>query len=231
LHAAYSSDEIQQEQINMQTHDIPQQTIAAIAMTSYGASLKGPDLTEFRVWAPNASRVDVLINGSEILPMMHLADGSIADFKIGLPIADAPSQSPNGFVLGFSPQHSEGSTSINGATTYFRNNGPTNFSISSDFGADQFTHFSVDFARATQGNFAYTTQYSSRIYFSTGWQSFSGTITGLLSEGTMDPVLAGGLDSIGGYHEFVYPLVPTYIGPNHVPEPGSMALLAVEPCR
>ncbi|MET0963749.1 MAG: hypothetical protein ABWY05_13180, partial [Noviherbaspirillum sp.] len=59
----------------MQTHDIPQQTIAAIPMTSYGASLCGPDLTEFRIWAPNASRVEVLVNGNEVIPMTQLADG------------------------------------------------------------------------------------------------------------------------------------------------------------
>ena len=59
----------------MQTHDIPQHTIAAIPMTSYGASLQGPDLTEFRIWAPNASRVEVLINGAEVIPMTQLAGG------------------------------------------------------------------------------------------------------------------------------------------------------------
>jgi hypothetical protein len=40
----------------------------------------------------------------------------------------------------------EGSTRITSATTYFRNgNGPTNFSIFSDFGYDQLTDFKIQF--------------------------------------------------------------------------------------
>ena len=59
----------------MQTHDLPQQTIADIPMTSYGATLCGPDLTRFRVWAPNANQVEVLVNATETIPMTPLADG------------------------------------------------------------------------------------------------------------------------------------------------------------
>jgi maltooligosyltrehalose trehalohydrolase len=59
----------------MQTHDLPQQTISAIPMTSYGATLCGPDLAEFRIWAPNARRVDLVVNGTEIIPMTQLGGG------------------------------------------------------------------------------------------------------------------------------------------------------------
>ena len=159
--------------------------------------------------------------------IQHDDDGSIADFRIDLPIAGAPTQNPNGFKLGFFPTRSEGSTQIAGATTYFRNNGPTNFRIRSDFGGDQFTDFNIDFSRATQGNFAYTTQYASSIFFTGGFQSFSGKITGLLSQGTVAPAVAANLDSLGGYIEQINVVVPRFINPNQVPEPGSLALLAI----
>lgn len=159
--------------------------------------------------------------------IQHDDDGSIADFKIDLPITGAPRDNPRDFKLGFFPARSEGSTLIAGATTYFRNNGPTNFSIRSNFGADQDTFFTVDFSRATQGNFAYNTTYSSSIFFNGGNQFFSGTHTGLLSQGTVTSSVAANLDFLGGYIEQINVVIPTFINPNQVPEPGSLALLAV----
>lgn len=159
--------------------------------------------------------------------IQHDDNGSIADFKIDLPVAGAPSSSPNGFRLGFFPTRSEGSTTINGATTNFRNNGPTNFTLFSDFGGDQSTSLTVNFARATQGNFSYTAQYSTSIFFTGGFQSFSGTLAGLASQGTLAPFAASNLDFNGGYAESVTAVIPRFIGPNQVPEPGSLALLAI----
>lgn len=155
-------------------------------------------------------------------------DQAIAYFNFSFPVAGAPIDNPRNFNLPLnSDQRGEGATRITGSTTYFRNNGPTNFNISSNYGSDQFTDFSIHFSRATQGDFAYTAQYSTSIYFTGGFQSFSGTVTGLLSEGTINPLFAQYLDSNGGYYDGMVGGIPTYINRNQVPEPGSLALLAV----
>lgn len=159
--------------------------------------------------------------------IQHNDDGSIADFRIDLLVPGAPRDNPRDFRLGLFPTRSEGSTLITSATTYFRNNGPTNFDIFSNFGDDQRTLFSVDFSRATQGNFSYTADYATSIFFTGGYQSFAGTHTGLLSQGTVSASTAEALDSLGGYIEQINIVVPTFVNPNQIPEPGSLALLAV----
>ena len=153
-------------------------------------------------------------------------NGAIVDYRIGLPIAGARSPTVGGFTLSITPERSDGVTQVTNATTYFRNNGPTNFSIFSNFGGDQLTNFSVDFSRATQGNFAYTTQYASSIYFTGGYQSFAGTIAGLVSQGTITSAMATDLDLARSAGELV-PFIPTLISPRQVPEPSSLALVAI----
>lgn len=161
--------------------------------------------------------------------IQHEDNGSIADFRLDLRVAGSPSSNPDGLGLrlGFFPTRSEGYTSLSGGTTYFRNNGPTNFSLFSNYGGDQTTRLRIDFARATQGYFSYTGEYSASIYYASGWQNFSGTVSGLLAEGTVNPLVAQNLDYFGGYDEFMNRSIPTYINPNQVPEPGSLALLAI----
>ena len=63
------------------------------------------------------------------------------------------------------PARSRGVTEVTSATTYFRNNGPTNFDIFRNFSADRTTFFSVDFSRATERNFSYTADYSHARYY------------------------------------------------------------------
>jgi hypothetical protein len=158
--------------------------------------------------------------------VQHDTDGSIAYFNLNLQIDGV--QQP--FRLPFTPQGSEGGTRLTDASTFFRDNGPTNFSIYSDFGFDQFTTFDMMFSRGTNGNFEYTTTYASSIYFcrgnGCGFERYSGSHTGLASEGVVNPQFASNLDYLGGYSEFVRRIVPRYIPRNEVPEPASLALLA-----
>jgi hypothetical protein len=159
--------------------------------------------------------------------IQHDDDGSLAAYNIDFVLPGAPT--PPGVVArqNLQPARSEGVTQITGATTYFRNNGPTNFDIFSNFGADQTTFFSVDFSRATQGNFSYTADYSTSRYYNDMTRFFSGTHTGLLTQGTVSASMASNLDFLGGYIEQINIVVPTFVNPNQVPEPGSLALLAI----
>lgn len=160
--------------------------------------------------------------------VQHDDDGSMAYFKFTFPVEEGYTSDSNGVLnWGLQPAAGEGSTDISGATTYFRNKGPTNFSIYSNFGADQETRFSIDFSRATGGNISYVANYSMWVYYYGGGRTYSGTVTGLLSEGTVSAGLAQTLDSLGGYYDSMDPVIPAYIGPNPVPGPGSLALLAI----
>ncbi len=161
--------------------------------------------------------------------VMHEDDQSIADFQIRQDV-------PNPFfpfLQGLYPaQQGEGSTIIAATTTYFKQNGPTNFSVTSDFGSDQFTDLRVTFSRGTGGSFNYMATYENSIYMcwdETGcrFRNFSGIHYGTASRGEISKDLIAYLDSMGGYTEGVYRTVPTYIGPGRVPEPGSFALLAI----
>jgi len=119
---------------------------------------------------------------------------------------------------------------ISNVTTHFASgNGPTNFTISDPDAWDHYV-FSVDFAHHEYGYFLYTATLDT--YFSRLGRDVHETYT---YEGKMvlGPVNYGqvyvGSGSDGLYHgAFGVPSIPaTYIGPNEVPEPGSLALIGL----
>ena len=60
----------------MNPQELPGGAAASIPATSYGATLVSPGLTCFRLWAPNATRVDVVIDGgAQIEAMQQLSGG------------------------------------------------------------------------------------------------------------------------------------------------------------
>ncbi|QYF95249.1 PEP-CTERM sorting domain-containing protein [Massilia sp. PAMC28688] len=155
-------------------------------------------------------------------------DQSISYFYVNLPIEDYPRDTP--FTMVLQPIGGEGSTRLTDASTYFRRNGPTNFSIFSDFGGDQFTTFAVSFSRGKQGNFSYTANYHSTIYGCYSecvFSSFAGSHVGTASKGTVNADLAAYLDQSGGYYDGVTRITPSFLPTNNVPEPGSLALLGL----
>jgi len=133
------------------------------------------------------------------------------------------------FRMNLTPQIGEGSTRVISSTTSFINEGPTNFGVYSTFGADQFTSFDIRFSTGADGVFNYLAKYDSAIYFASGWESHSGTHIGTATKGNaVDAALADQLDYYGGfYNGFQTPIIPTFIEPNDVPEPATLALLAI----
>jgi hypothetical protein len=144
-------------------------------------------------------------------------DQSIANFKFDLAFNPAAP----GLRAAISPQLSEGSTRITEATTYFANNGPDNFKIYSDFGADQTTRLSIDFAGATLGNLAYTGAFTYSRYTYSGYQNYAGSLGGIVTVGVVD-------DLNGGYYDGMNSaVIPRLITRGDVPEPASLALFLV----
>lgn len=159
--------------------------------------------------------------------IQHDTDQSIAyfDFMLVDPVDDY------GYGQHFQPFAGEGETLLTGATTHFLGDGPTNFTITDDFGADHLTNFSVRFARDAQGRFSYTAHYDADLFVQEPPMFYSGTLTGSVTRSIVDPGLADYLDSMDGYDYAVPRIVPRYIGPNEtpgdVPEPASIALMAL----
>lgn len=156
--------------------------------------------------------------------IQHDTDQSIAlfSFQLADPIFD------NGrFGQYFYPMTGEGEVLLDGASTYFRKNGPTNFSITDTYGADHYTTVNVEFARAQGGGFTYKANYFANLFTDVPPVMYFNTLYGTATLGTVDPLLADYLDSMGGYEYGVPKIVPVYLGPKEVPEPTSIALLAL----
>ena len=189
--------------------------LAATALFSLNASA-GYVQYDFHYGAPN--------RGLDGFIVQHDTDQSIAYFSFRL---DDPVDNVGRFGQSFFPVNNEGCICLVSASTYFRNNGPTNFSISDSFGGDHFTKLDVTFSRGTSRNFVYTAKYAADLYSNQPQDFFSGTLSGLATRGTVDPLLANYLDSIGGYDFALQRIVPEFIKRNEVPEPTSIALLAL----
>jgi len=156
--------------------------------------------------------------------IQHDTDQSIAYFNLDLFIDGTPRP----FKMNLSAtQFGEGSTQLTHATTFFRGSGPSNFGIRSNFGADQLTYLNVIFTRGAEGIYHYTARYTSSIYFHDGYQDFAGQHIGTTTAGVVNPSLARELDENGGYYYNLNRITPTFIDLNEVPEPGSIALLAI----
>jgi hypothetical protein len=104
------------------------------------------------------------MNGSII---QHDTDKSIAYFNFDLYIDGVGRP----FRLPLTPQLGDGTTQLTYATTSFRGQGPTNFGIYSNFGADQFTNVGVTFSQNDSGVFSYVANYTSSIFFIGGFQT------------------------------------------------------------
>lgn len=162
--------------------------------------------------------------------VQHDDNQSIADYRLTVPIAGTPTSYTFGFNV--QPLGGEGVDAITSEWTYFRDGGPTSFTVFDNFGGDRQANFSFDISRAADGTYTYATLYSARILFQTSnglqFLPFSGSLTGTVSAGTISPSYASTLDSIGGYAAYVPRIVPTYIAAAaDVPEPASLALLAL----
>jgi hypothetical protein len=129
------------------------------------------------------------------------------------------------FNLNFTPR-AQGGDYIDFESTYFKTGGLTNFGISDDYDGDQRTTVKTYFASAGNGSFTYTTDYSSSVLFGQGWQTYAGTFTGTLTPAAVDPYVQGILDQNGGVQPFLRGLPVKFIG-SEVPEPGSLALMAI----
>jgi hypothetical protein len=151
--------------------------------------------------------------------IQHDTDKSIAYFNLDLSIDGVGRP----FRMWLAPQAGDGSTQLTYATTSFRGQGPTNFGIYSDFGADQYTSLGVTFSKGVNGGFSYVANYTSSIFFIGGFQDFAGQHIGSASVGIVNPRFAAELDELGGYYDTLY----THIIPTFVPEPGSITLLAI----
>ncbi|QNA90472.1 PEP-CTERM sorting domain-containing protein [Massilia sp. Dwa41.01b] len=156
--------------------------------------------------------------------VQHDTDGSIAlfSFQLADPVFD------NGrFGWYFYPMTGEGDVLLDSASTRFRKNGPTNFSILDTYGADHVTNLNVEFERAKGGGFTYTVNYFANLFTDEPPVMYFDTLKGSATRGSVDPELVAYLDAMGGYEYGVPKIVPVYVGPGEVPEPASIALLAL----
>jgi hypothetical protein len=183
--------------------------LAATALFSLNASA-GYVQYDFSYGSPN--------NGLTGYVIQHDTDQSLAAFSLWL---NDPNKDFGGQLQ---PFFGEGAISLTSASTYFRNHGPTSFTVYDNYGEDHITEYTVDITRGIKGNFQYTASYTANLYVSERW--VSGTVSGIVIKGTVDPNMVTYLDQYGGYEPGVRPIVPELIKRNEVPEPASLALLA-----
>lgn len=158
---------------------------------------------------------------------------AIADYNFSFLAPGLPTQAYASFYPMIAPGYVIGG--ITDESTYFRNNGPTNFSVFENFDDGGYSTASINFSRTNNGEFVYTGQFThkQKYYDLVGdryqfvFYTVSGTLAGTVVKGLVDVNTAHDLDASGGYEYGVAPIVPTYLGPNNVPEPASLALLAV----
>ncbi|WP_292041481.1 PEP-CTERM sorting domain-containing protein [Massilia sp. UBA6681] len=155
--------------------------------------------------------------------IQHDHNGSIAFYNMMVQVP-YPDHEPSS--IGFQIYPSPSVNLAHGGTTYFRN-GPTNFTTYNPDADNSWAILDVTFARSTGGAFAYTAKYSTAYWNIDGWHYANGTLNGLATKGEVSPHIAASLDAEGGYDSYVRPVIPRYIGPGRVPEPGSFALLAI----
>jgi hypothetical protein len=123
---------------------------------------------------------------------------------------------------------SGGFDNITGASTIFPGAGPTNFSMYDDLTDYYYENLAISFRPDGSGGYNYNARYSQGpiIGLPATAPSFPLTImlTGHAALGTLLPNMAASLDIENGYADGIRRIVPTLI---EVPEPGSLALLAV----
>ncbi len=152
--------------------------------------------------------------------VQHEDDGSIAHFSLFMSDASA------GIGVQYYPFFGDGAVSLTGASTRFGGDGPTNFTLYSDYGGDVRSIFGIDFRRNGLGGYDFSAVHETSLWDWDGWTDYAGTVTGSLERGVMFPALAEELDSYGGYHPGIQPIVPVDLGPQEVPEPAGLALFA-----
>jgi hypothetical protein len=125
------------------------------------------------------------------------------------------------FSIYLQPQRDDGATLITNEKTHFHGAGPTSFSIYDNYGTDHYTAVIIDFSRATDAGYVFSLKYQ---YDQTAGYPFhfEGYINGLASVGVVNPLQAADLDEQGGYDRGVPRITPAF-----VPEPSSLALMAI----
>lgn len=147
--------------------------------------------------------------------IQHDDDKSIATFAFNF------TDPKNHFTQYMHPWNNDGVTLITNEKTHFYGAGPTSFTIYDDYGSDHYAGLIIDFSRATADGYVFSLKY--RFDQTVGDRIHrEGYINGLATVSTVDPRQAAELDELGGYDIGVPKIVPGF-----VPEPGSLALLAI----